>query len=73
MRSLVDKAQRTFIFIALITVVSKGLGFLRETFIASTFGANEATDSYVVAVTIVTSFYIIMGDVINNAFYTTVS
>lgn len=63
-----NKTQRAFIYIAIITVVSKILGFFRETSIASAYGANAATDSYIVAVTIVTSFYLIIGDVINNTF-----
>lgn len=60
--------MKSVIGIAIITVLSKILGFLRETFIASSFGANAGTDSYVIAVTIVSSFYLIMGDVINNTF-----
>lgn len=68
MNKLINKTQGIFIYIALITLVSKLLGFFREVFIASTFGANAETDSYVIAVTIVTSFYLVMGDVINNTF-----
>lgn len=38
--------------VVLATVVSKILGFLRETFIAAVFGASRLTDAYLVAATV---------------------
>ena len=36
-------------FITLVSVISKILGFVRETVIAAVFGATGITDSYLVA------------------------
>lgn len=53
---------RATTFLFLITIGSKLTGFLKEVFIARTFGATYETDAFVVASTIPNSlFYIISG------------
>ncbi len=59
---------RTASIIICITLISKLIGFIRESQIAANFGATALTDAYIIAVTIFTSFSLIAAEVINNAF-----
>ncbi len=53
-----QKVAQSAAMIAIFTLISKGLGFLREVMIASKFGSGMETDTYFVAMT---ATVIIMG------------
>src|SRR5579859_737703 len=55
--------------IALGNVLSRGLGLVRDVFIASTFGATPGTDAFVIARTLPTILYdLLVGTVSTAAF-----
>lgn len=56
--STTGKLFKSASMIAIITLLSKFLGFFREIFIASKFGSGYETDTYIVAMT---ATYLIMG------------
>ena len=62
----VNSIYKSASLVIIITLISKLLGFIREAAIASTFGATKLTDSYIIAVTIYTTFFVIGYEVINN-------
>ena len=66
--NIFNKTGKPAVIIILVTLVSKIIGFVRESVIASNFGATADTDAYVVAVTIYTLVMLIFSEVINNAF-----
>lgn len=55
-----QQVAKTAAMIAIFTLISKGLGFIREVMIASRFGSGMQTDTYFVAIT---ATIIIMGTV----------
>lgn len=59
---------RTTIFMMLIIVFSKMLGFGREVVLASQFGASAQSDAYIVAMTIPTIIFTSIGSAISTTF-----
>jgi len=62
------KTGKIALAIIMVTLASKLLGFLRESIIASNFGASHETDAYVIAVTIYSIVSVVFWESINNAF-----
>jgi putative peptidoglycan lipid II flippase len=64
-----SRLRRNLLHLISGTLVSRGLGFVRELVAASVFGASTAMDLFVVALTIPTFFRRILGeDVVERAF-----
>ena len=53
MKNTHDSIVKTSIFILAITIISRVLGFVRETVVAAVFGVGAVTDAYAVAVQII--------------------
>lgn len=64
----IGKTGKAALMILAITMASKAIGFIRESLIASNFGATASTDAYVIAITIYTSIFLISSEVMGNAF-----
>lgn len=62
-----NKIAKTALAIVIITLVSKLLGFVRETLIAAKFGSGMETDTFFVALTVTT----LITNLIGNALSTT--
>lgn len=62
------KTGKIALAVIMMTLASKLLGFLRESIIASCFGASHETDAYVIAVTVYSIASVIFWESINNAF-----
>lgn len=60
--------KRTAIWITLLALVLKLSGFLRESIIARQFGANEATDGYLLAFSFITLVIAMISGGFNNVF-----
>lgn len=61
-------AKSAIIMVIVISLVSKVLGFLRETVIAAGFGASYVTDAYVVALTIPTVIFKSFSNTLQTTF-----
>ncbi len=61
-----DKIAQSAAMIAIFTLISKGLGFLREVFIASKFGSGMLTDTYFTAMTATVIIMRSLGGALNT-------
>lgn len=60
--------KKTAIYILILSTLLKLSGFLRESIIAKQFGANQTTDGFLLAYTVLTLFMLIIATGFNNVF-----
>lgn len=66
-----DKSQtikRATVGIALLLLLSKGIGFIREILIAHRFGTGLEYDTYLIAISVPTAFFMLFGYAFYNIF-----
>lgn len=63
-----SKVAKTTIGLMIITMLSKVLGFFRETILVSTHGASVISDAYITAVNIPTVIFAIIGAALSTTF-----
>lgn len=61
-----QRVAQSAAMIAIFTLISKGLGFIREVFIASRYGSGVETDTYFVAMTATTIIMGTLGSALNT-------
>lgn len=61
------RAAKSVTMIAVFTLLSKGLGFIREVMIASKFGSGVETDTYFIAMTATVMIMSILGSAMNTS------
>ncbi|HLQ74394.1 MAG TPA: lipid II flippase MurJ [Bacillota bacterium] len=63
-----NNLRRVTVVIVFLSIIVKLLGFLRESIIASQFGANEMTDGYLLAFSFITLIVVMTTAGFNNVF-----
>lgn len=63
-----SKILKSTLIIMVVSVLSRGLGFIRDLLIAANFGTGINTDSYNIAVTIPETLFMVIGLAISTSF-----
>jgi putative peptidoglycan lipid II flippase len=56
-----DSVKRTALVLVFVTILSKLFGFGREIVLAHYYGASSITDAYIIALTIPTTLFVLIG------------